>query len=271
MESEPQRDRLAREAMEVCRPAHDDLSDLGLAFLADRLADDPLLAREFHRLKRLDQSLADAFQDVPVPEGLADRILARLASEAEATCAPGEEAAAGPLARSTDRRRRFSRRWLLVGAGSIVAAAAMLWMVGAQVGRPLPMDGSDLGQAAIEFYGTDVAENGQSITEVAPPEDYPFAADVQQPSDTRWRWVRGFFGRTAVAYDITAATGERATLYVLRATATDVADRPSPQPFVTQGCATSAWQRDQWLYVFVVKGGPQSYRRLLLMPRAPLA
>lgn len=270
MEIEPQRDPRVWEAMEACRPGHDDVSDLGLAFLADHLGSDPALSREFRRLKRLDQTVADAFQDVPVPEGLADRILTCLAADAEAR---GEQAEAtgDTRVRPASESPKFSRRWLFAGAGSIAAAVAVLWLVGIQAGRSSLLEGSNADQTAIEFYQVDTAADGKLAGVTPPPGNYPFAADVQQMPGTRWRWVRNFLGHSAVAYDLTAPTGERGTLYVVLGTATDVADRPSRQPFVTQGCAASVWQADGCLYVLVVEGGERSYGRFLTTPREPLA
>lgn len=270
METEPQRDPRVREAMEACRPGHDDVSDLGLAFLASHLASDAALSREFRRLKRLDQSLADAFQDVPVPEGLADRILARLASESKGCVEQAEEVAAETQVRPATKDQNFSRRWLLAGAGSIVAAVAVLWLIGTQASRWDLLKVTNADQTAIEFFRADMAEEGRLVDETSPPEDYPYAADVQRFQGTRWRLVRGFLGHSAVAYDMTASTGERATLYVVRGTATDVADHPG-QPLVTQGCAAAVWQADGCLYVLVVEGGEQGYRRFLTASREFLA
>ena len=266
MGTDPMRDPRLSEAMEVCRPGHDDLADLGLAFLADRLASDPELDRQFRRLKRLDQSLADAFQDVPVP----DRILARLGS-AKSECPPATARPSQAVSGAAASGQRVSRRWLLVGAGSFAAALAMLLFVGIEVGRPKPIEGSDLGQAAIEFFASDVADGGQPVEEVAPPESHPYSADLQQFPGTRWRRVRGFLGQQAIAYDIPGPRGERGTLYVVHAAATDVPARPPRQPFVTQGSAASAWQADQCLYVLVVEGGARAYERLLISPREELA
>lgn len=256
--------------MEACRPGHDDVSDLGLAFLADHLGSDPALSREFRRLKRLDQSLADVFQDVPVPEGLADRVLTCLAADAEARgeqTEPAADARAGPASESP----RFSRRWLFAGAGSIAAAVAVLWLVGIQAERSSLLVVSNAEQTAIEFYRVDTATGGQLVDIAPPPESYPFAADIQQMPATRWRWVRNFLGRSAVAYDLTTPTGEHGTLYVVLGTGTEVAIRPSRQPLVTQGCAASVWQTADCLYVLVVEGGERSYGRFLTTPREPLA
>ena len=78
MSDQPIQDPRIREAMEACRPGSDDLEDPALVFLAEQLAADPKLGHVFERLQRLDGTVAEAFGDVPVPDGLADRITARL-------------------------------------------------------------------------------------------------------------------------------------------------------------------------------------------------
>ena len=80
MEDEPIQDVHILEAIEACRPGSNDLSDPGLAFLATELAARAELDDAYERLQRLDAMLAVAFKDVPVPEGLGQRILARLAA-----------------------------------------------------------------------------------------------------------------------------------------------------------------------------------------------
>ena len=264
---EPIRDPHIAEAMEVCRPGSDDLSDLGLAFLADHLKADPQLRRRFERLQQLDQSVADAFRNVPAPQGLADRILSRMATAA----GPEQQAPAPqPMATVPSRGPRVSRRWLVLGAGSIAVAVAVLVAVWIPWTRPKAIDGPSLGQLAIEFFVTDTGQDGELITQVPPPESHPFGFDVQPFSEPRWRWVGSFLGGPAVAYDMTGPAGERATLYVVRRTATNVQDLPSRHPFTTSGCSTSAWQTGPVLYVLVVEGSPRTYQKFLVTPREPL-
>jgi hypothetical protein len=68
------------EALDACRAGHDDLHDADLAALAARLAEDADLRDRLARVQRLDVRLAEAIDDVPVPEGLAERLLVALAA-----------------------------------------------------------------------------------------------------------------------------------------------------------------------------------------------
>ena len=259
--------------MEACRPGSDDLSDLGLAFLADQLASDPGLQRQYRRLQRLDQSLADAYQDVPVPEGLEDRILGQLAEARPETSLPVtasiEPAPVTPAAAPLGVGRRVSRPWLSAGV-SLVAAACVLVLVAIQAVEDKPFDGLDLAPLAIDSRAADAVGTGQSIAEAPPPAGYPLSEDVRQASQIQWRWVRDFVGHKAIAYDILSPNGTAATLYVIRGMATGLPAAPSPQPFVTQGVSASAWQADHLVYVLVVEGDERAYRQFILAQREPL-
>ncbi len=84
---------------------------------------------------RVDDRLAATFRDVPIPAGLAQRLLDRLAVERNT-----EQGAAdniSPLTYSTHLSPRFSRRWLLVGGGLLTVAASLLmavWLGAGQTG-----------------------------------------------------------------------------------------------------------------------------------------
>ena len=100
MPDQPIEDPRIWELIEACRPASDDLEDPVLAPLAEQLAANPALADLFERLQHLDASLAEAFREVSVPEGLEDRITTRLAAvrngrKATSEDQPASESGAG--------------------------------------------------------------------------------------------------------------------------------------------------------------------------------
>ena len=88
----------------------------------------------------------------------------------------------------------------------------------------------------------------------------------------QWRWIAGFLGRKAVAYDIPRPDGGiRATLYVVKLSVADLGTCPPLHPARnTGGYCTAAWQEGRLLYVLVVHDRPEVYRRLLNQPRWPL-
>ena len=266
------------EAIEACRPYSDDLADPAMAAAAAALAGNAELASLFQRIERLDVRIADAFEDVAVPGGLADRICRRLGDArvederehdaAVETTAPGE-----PIAAVGEPGPRVSRRWLLVGSGGIVAAAAMFTAAMLQLRQP-DYDKPAMLELAMQSFDGDWSEvgKGESIVDAAPPRDYALSPHVLQGGWVRWRPVSDFLGRRGVAYDLTRPGGPRATLYVVKYPLIGLPSRPSRTPaLTTHDRSTSAWQGGPLLFVLVVEGGSHTYRSFLNLPTGPVA
>jgi len=270
MEDKPIQDMHLLEAIEACRPGSNDLSDPALAFLATELAARAELDDAYERLQRLDAILAEVFDDVAVPEGLQDRILCRLA----ATASPRQDAAddrqrvapSPAAAARAGRRRVFRWGWLVAGG---VAAASV--MIAISVWRQPGWGESFVRESAIDSFNADWENRnwpagGQLVSQKSPPEKWPLSPDVLESSQTRWRWVSGFLGRRAVAYDMTDSAGRPATLYVVRYKAANVRNTAPPARPVTHTAfrCTSLWQQGELLYVLVFEGDSRTYQDLLV-------
>lgn len=262
------------EAIDACRPGHDDRSDPALAPLDDQLARSPELEVIYRRVQAFDRSVADAFDDVPVPEELEGRILDRLARArqeqpltpaADATLAavPPSEEAPSPATRS---KGRVSRRWLWGGVAASAAAASLLaavligsWQSPDEVAEAL------IHRAAIDQFQGDLGHAGQGdlLAETPPDRAYPFSPDVVRYRAIRWRWVEEFLGHRAVAYDIPLGGGKRATLYVTTSPQAQVPASPPLQAFNTGGKSVAAWKSGDTLYVLVFPDGAKTYGRLI--------
>src|SRR5581483_8659248 len=138
-----------REGLEACRPGSDDLRSPELADVAAAVDGNGEVRSLHQRLQNWDVAISNAMEDVPLPEGLAARLLARLSAEApvEDSQSPAQPLAAHPLAATpsigavghgvespesplatsepVSPRSRFSRR-RLVGLGACSAIAASL-------------------------------------------------------------------------------------------------------------------------------------------------
>jgi len=127
MDDRPTPDPRLLEAIEACRPGSDETSDPEMVLLAAELARHPELDRLYRRVQKIDRAIGDAFRDVPVPSGLADRLLARLgvsASSGQEPAVEGQPAAQEPPVRLG---RRVRRRWVIAGvASALLASAAVL-------------------------------------------------------------------------------------------------------------------------------------------------
>ncbi|MGA2034471.1 MAG: hypothetical protein ABSG68_19670 [Thermoguttaceae bacterium] len=298
------------EALEACRPGSEDRRDPGLAPLDERLAQDPELRERYRRTQSIDASLAAAFQDVPIPQGLSDRLLARLADATREapSLPPGEGRGEGiwdkrggssagdegmslgspdtqlqvmpfadaPTPAPADRSRSAfrSRRWLLgtVAAGLVGTAAAVLLCVWLGRGSRLDLRPAEVLDSATVFFNDESAASGERLADKRPPESYPLSDRVVSFPQIQWHRVRGFLDSSGVAYDLSGLGAGRATLYVVRRTVDGLPAQPplTPRP-TTAGCSAAAWQEGPVLYVLVVEGGVRTYRQCIKgLPQGPL-
>lgn len=269
MRHDPTDERLL-EAMEVCRPASDDLADPALAELAAELGRNRKLEVLFARLQKVDAVLAGAIQDVPVPPGLSDRLLAALAVgaagvPAEAVREPCAAAACGKAA-----AQRRVRRWLF--SLSAAVAALLLVAVGWFQRTQVQYSSASVLEAAVDFFNNDAHDQGNLVSAASPPWGFPASRYVQLPAETRWRKVGTLLRSGGVAYEMSGPGGLRATLYVVRQSIAGLPDQPPARPvYGTARCCSAAWQEGQLLYVLVVVGESSDYQRLVNVPNGPLA
>ena len=269
------------EAMEACRPGSQDVADPAMEALRQRMSDSPEVAKTYQRLQRLDQVLADAFRDVPVPAGLQERILARLA----ACGSPGVSAVdfrqepAGVSGGGIAARRAWPRRWL-IAAGGLAAAAAVVLGVFLHFRHSDTIRRSDLLTSAIEHSINAPRDGGNPMAgPIQPPREFPFSqalAAIFSPGESlfsgmRWRVVRSFLNRDAVAYDLVGPRGVSATVYVSTCSVEGLSAEVPLRPMLSTGqSSASAWQEGDLVYVLVVDGGIQDYERFFAAAGGPL-
>ena len=285
MDHEPTRDPRISEAIEACRPGSDDLSDPSLSWLATRLEADPELRADYEKLQLADANLAEVFRNVTVPDGLVDRIVARLEAEPSARGVsetssdeppsdepPSDEAgelhlASPPPRRQVSRQHRFRRRWMFAGAGCFAVAGSILLAIALidTTGNE-SLTASAVCEKAIDFFDREsgTAEPGKSIGEETPPGAYPLSLEVASLPLIRWRSIHEFLGLPGVAYDLTPPGSPRATLYVVRCTIPGLPKAPPSRPVLdSRGFCAAAWQSGSLVYVLVVGGSPRTYQRVL--------
>lgn len=274
MREKPNRDERIVEAIESCRPDSGDVSEPALRWLADALAADPELEQVYRRVQACDARLAAAFHDVEVPEGLASRILAGVATAAalkasglentaEQEKTPTEAATTAindadePAVGALLPIRAGRRRWLAAAAvlaGLAASVAVMLF----EFGRAAPMSQEQMLGRAIDYFNREPELPGTLLTDDNEPADYPLGGAIYRFPGIRYRKVERFLDREAMAYDITSRWGVRATLYVVRASGIDVTGLPPAPPanaaFRTLGCSSAAWYSGGLVYVLVVGG-----------------
>lgn len=246
-------------ALDACRADHRDeeLPEVSAAIAAHPPR---LVERARRRLQQADRAIAAAMEQVPVPEGLGERILANLAHQPPPACAaesdePGPTSAR-PRPWSMVRLRCVSRRKVLAVAVPGMVAVLVLTLVFRP--RHEPLDAAQIDQFARDFYATDDHDAG--LVHTAPPRQFPPDVRLAAPMQGWRRLAHGFFGVPTVAYELVTHRRARATLYVVDSrslTLTGIG--PSPTPVATGGIAIGAWQSGDKLYVLVVQGSARQF------------
>jgi hypothetical protein len=198
----------------------------------------------------VDACLTQAFRDVSVPDGLAERLLAGLAVK-------------------QPRRRR---RWLAAVGGVLTTAAAILIAIWLGTPAEQPLTGSAICDDAIRLFGEPADHPAHLLAKQSAPSSFPFSPHVLCVSQASWRRVDDFLGGQGVAYDLPGPGTVRATLYVVAlGNVAGLDSRPTKDPSDTAGCCAAAWQEGQLLYVLVVQGDKSTYQGYLNLPRSPVA
>jgi hypothetical protein len=282
-DEQPIHDFRPLDALEACRPGSDDLSDPALAPLAAEMAVDPELERRYHCVQQADRRIAEAFDDVPVPAGLRQRVLRRLAEEAAGAVVPAVDPELPPAAVSTPPAeaalpspprpaRIVSRRRLAAVAACVGAAAALLAVVWLNLPRTPAYTPQTVLADAQEFFSRDAFGTGSLLSEASAPRDWPFSREMVRGAGIRWRRVEGLLGGSGVAYDLPGPPGVRATVYVVGRTIPGLPSRPPRRPpWNTGGCMLGAWQEGGLVYVLAVQGRESDYRAYLDVPIGPVA
>ncbi len=272
MDKPPKLDPRLLEAIDACRPGSDDLLDAELASLADAMAVDPELRAVYDKLEQTDLALAEAFYDVRVPEGLADRILDRLASADEAPASLEEPSTTQDetvdLPSPPAGRARFWRRKRILVTVVGATAASLLAALWVWSGSREDWTEGEVANAAVVLFDDEGSPPPMGIltSQESPPNSHPICLLVNRFQETRWRWTTGLLGRKAVAYDLTPAGGARATLYVVKYIVPSLPTSAPQYPvFNSRNRCAAAWQSGGLVYVLVVEGDARRYREILNM------
>jgi hypothetical protein len=245
-----------RELLDACRvdqhdPQRPELA-AELAPLARELQTSPELLQAVEKSERFDRSVRAALDDVAVPAGLADRMLAGCEA---AVVMPAAAMAANEIVASRSLSRR---QWI-----ALVSTAASLLIVlagGYETWRwvmspPRPLSNDELAAAATSWFDLSGPQTGWQSLDKAPLAQYPLSRGLKF-GPTRWARL----DETTVVYELTRPGRQRALLFV------KVGQRPLPgitKTFPLQrlgssgGLALGAWQRGSVVYVLSVIEGDQ--------------
>ena len=269
MKSFPTDDPRILEALEACRPGSDDLHDLAMEPLVRQMGLFPELGDLYQRLQHTDRAVAEAFGRVPVPAGLADRVLTRLRADPKTSEVLETSEVYGYMPTASvgmaPSRNRARRAWLI--AAGALAAASVLVAVLLNSPKSSRFSAEEVLDEAIAFFNSDTRTGGTLLGfEPLPPASYPLSRALPTRScQVRWRWVDGLLESRGVAYDMLGPGGVVATVYVVPVSLRGVGSSPPGQPMLATGRRSAAvWQEGDRLYVLVVEGESREYERFFL-------
>lgn len=260
-------------AIDACRPGSEDLERQFSADVSAAIRRDDRLAARYRSVQQFDHSVAGAFSAVPVPAGLADRLLAAIAEQqAQAQQAELEFSPA-----TTPVERPTRRRWLQITGGALASLAAgggFLWWRQSSAQPDLSLE--DVLERTLAFHQSADAYVGDAVpvSRSVAPAEYPMSRLlVGLRNAVRWRPLDGrFLGRAGVAYELAAPGEPSATLYVLasdgRLGAPGIPALPDQplNPNTTGGFTLAGWREADRIQLLVVEGDAARYRSFLTHP-----
>jgi hypothetical protein len=211
-------------------------------------------------------------EDVPLPPGLSQRLLACLAA-ADKAAAIEEDLAHSPTPSRTATEVNLpttsspgiSRRAWLWSAAAAASAASLAGVAyfrgGLWPGQPA-ITPALVQEGAIAFYHQEQPEPGRDPGKFVP--DFPLSQSIVRPQRYTWRRIERFLGQArlaGIAFDMVAVSGTEATLYVVPQQSPALASAPPNRPAsTTGGCVAAAWNEGSLTYVLVVKGSERAYQ-----------
>ncbi len=261
------------EGIEVCRPGSDDLQSPELVDVAQCVEFGSQARAVYERAQKWDASVSRAMEQVEVPAGLAERILAALGQQS----APSESfdrAVAGAQSVEADANAAITprpagspwsrRQWL--AAASVVAATLLVAVFASQYFRA----GNEL--APDEMVDTWLAGLSPHWNEM---QDVPrgFVLPVSLTTEpSGWQRFRGADGVRGVAFRLVRANVGNAVLLVTRLSSPIAPNSPPSLPqSTTGGKSIGYWRSGQLLYVLVVEGTEREYRTYVNAAGSPVA
>jgi hypothetical protein len=251
-----------RELMHCCRPDLSDLTEQEARALRAALDEDPVLRREWQAIQSWDAGIGRAIHEVPVPDGLADRLVAAVSA---CEPLPGEDADAvvpSDAGAAPGRAQESRRHWLMwpagIAAGLLVTSALVmlaLFLVGQQ---------DDLTAAQlVEASGQWIEQLDQAAWRTVDP---PYAEFPLDPSlrvnIVDWQPCTFVPDCEAVVYRAVLRQ-DRATAFVFVIHTRKGRQLPTIPPMVpdstTGNVCVGVWKNNGCLYVLVVPGGPSDY------------
>jgi hypothetical protein len=293
-----EKDAKIREAIECCRPDSSDLGMPEMACLAEAIDADADLRAAHERIQQFDAHVARIFQDVPLPEGLEDRLLARLAREEGPASSDGvdskgmaaivdsatddgfdESAAAradklAEAAQPTELPPRTMFPFALTAGVAAVLALGIGLVVYFGMGTPEePISREEFVRQATAAVTTSLDEGDWNPDLTLAPSEREFPDEEIAGKPLGWKHTEvSSLDKRAAAYLLSERIGSEVVLLVIKSREQVVGLKPDPprSSLPTSGQqSVGAWQSNGYLYAVVVRG-PDHRRRYIEILEPPL-
>lgn len=242
--------REIRELLSVCRPDRSDLTAEQLRAVEEQLGQDAVLREQWAASQAWDAQVRDAFADVPVPTGLADRLLAAVSD------AGAESVVTVPQTAFWSRRTILS-----VGAAAAAVALVAVSMAYWQWSDPLTTD-FVVQKSLIWVEQIDPAGWRD---DAIPTADYPLDPALAL-YNVAWQRLSLPYDSHAVVYrGALAPDRSTASLIVIQTHLGETLPSipPTRPDSSTGGLCIGVWKSQGKLYVLIVPGSPRVYLRAI--------
>lgn len=267
-------DQRIQQAIDACRPGGDDLQLPEVDFLAEAVRTDLEVRRTFERSQQFDAAVSSAFREVPVPAGLAERLLAAVETSAGTSPdAPLERPSPPSLAGDSDPDLKPRRRWtrgihprawaVMAGSLAVTAVFAGILLVAQRFKGLEPTVGEQLPGEVLRWVDAIERQGWNDNLQAVELHDYPLDRAVRTPR--RWCQIVTAYDSQTVVYDLAPSGGGAAFVFCMRSKARNSALPDTPWTFssATGGKTLGVWRRGDMVYVLMVHGGPRRYREFL--------
>jgi hypothetical protein len=265
-------DQEIKRAIEACRPGSDDVSLPEMSQLAEAVGSDADLRELLERSQRCDAAIGAAFRDVPVPDGLSERLLAAVGqtepqvskSPAPAiTSEPANGDSAEPDVGAVRPRSRYRRLHITAGLATALALSVLVTVVVIHhSGNNEPVANDQLRQD-VSAWESQVVRRGWKKDFTEPKLDERPLASAINAVPQRWCQIKTQYDQSTIVYDL--APGERmAFLFCMHVKTRDskLPKAPPVKPYATTGrMCIGAWRCGDLVYVLAVEGEAR-YNRL---------
>ena len=275
-------DRKIIDALESCRPNHDDLNAHEMDEAARALQSDKKLQAFADAVRSVDEKITEEIHQVPVPEGLQQRLIAKLNSSvsdptsSEVLSAdlstdgleqPGEASAAPESDKVSvaTRPAKLDRRSLIVAGIGFAGVAASLMIAFMAISNVFQKQTPE----QLAAWANDLSL--EALKHESESWDSPPSKKLSVLDDRDFKVLPDGYKRLSKS-DVLRFPGKRRFLFVKRVHASSrISTFPSKPVPLSNGWRYGTWRSKDHVFVVMVQGSDQDYFDLVNATSRPMA